>query len=204
MRPTWILTAAHCASGQNSRIDVRMGGTNQRQLTYAETANLKIVHEAYNRNTLANDVALLRLPRAATGSEISTIPMTASNTGPLVGVPMRASGYGNIRNGGPLSQDLLKADLQGISNDECRRTFQAQLIQESTLCARPANNRQQSVCNGDSGGPLTAQASNGQHVLVGVVSFVTAGSRGCEMGSPQGFARVSSFNEWANRNMNRF
>ena len=47
---------------------------------------------------------------------------------------------------------------------------------------------------GDSGGALVIQESDGVFTQVGVVSFVAAA--GCQRGFPAGFARVTSFLNW--------
>jgi len=46
---------------------------------------------------------------------------------------------------------------------------------------------------GDSGGPLVIRNGN-NFLLIGVVNFVS--SRGCVVGLPSGYARVSSFRNW--------
>ena len=50
------------------------------------------------------------------------------------------------------------------------------------------------VLQGDSGGPVVIQESDGVFTLVGIVSFVTPA--GCQLGFPVGFARVTSFLNW--------
>lgn len=202
IHPIWVLTAAHCISAEGASTVVLLGGTDRTNMSYIQRANLRIVHEDYNITPIENDVGLLRLPFPATGPEISPVALANHDLGLLEGVLLRASGYGNIQNGGPSSQHLLKVQLQGISNDECRMSF-GDVIKNSTLCANWSMQEGQSVCQGDSGGPL-ALIENGQTTLVGVVSFTASRSRGgCEANIPQGFARVSSFRSWIEENMNR-
>jgi len=50
------------------------------------------------------------------------------------------------------------------------------------------------VLQGDSGGALALQESDGVWTEVGVVSF--GSSAGCQRGFPVGFARVTSFLPW--------
>ena len=50
------------------------------------------------------------------------------------------------------------------------------------------------MLQGDSGGALAVQESDGLWTQVGVVSF--GSSRGCTRGYPGGFARVTSFLNW--------
>lgn len=149
-------------------------------MPYRQSANLRLYHENYNPNTLINDVALLRLPVAPTMSRtIRVIPLAPAGWTDLNRVPVRASVY--------------------LSNQECRNTYGNSII-DSTLCAAWTTRSGQSPCNGDSGGPLTAVSGN-QHYLVGVVSFVVRNQ--CDSGRPSGYARVTSFTNWINSNIQR-
>jgi len=47
---------------------------------------------------------------------------------------------------------------------------------------------------GDSGGALALQESDGLSTQVGIVSF--GASAGCELGYPVGFTRVTSYLDW--------
>jgi secreted trypsin-like serine protease len=49
------------------------------------------------------------------------------------------------------------------------------------------------VLQGDSGGPLVTEI-DGVYNQIGVVSFIA--SAGCQLGYPDGFARVTSFLDW--------
>lgn len=78
--------------------------------------------------------------------------------------------------------------MSTLTNDDCRRRSSSDLphlFYNGTLCAFARKN--QGVCFGDSGGPLTA---NGQ--LIGIVSWSTR----CARGAPDGFVRVSVFLNW--------
>lgn len=48
------------------------------------------------------------------------------------------------------------------------------------------------MCKGDSGGPLVAD-----NVLIGIVSFALP----CALGIPDGFARVSYYKQWIDKNI---
>lgn len=200
IRDTWVLTAAHCIDGMWES-EVRLGGTNINNMSYVMTADLLLMHENYNSQTLENDVALLRLPSPATGTNIAPIALAQPSVGTLVNETVTASGYGRTNNTGGISPDLMRVDLVGISNEECMEAY-GNIIVNSTLCAswdRGTGQSGQSTCSGDSGGPLNYNGPDGQ-VLVGVVSFVS--SRGCDSGAPSGYARVSSFVDWIETNIN--
>lgn len=195
----WVLTAAHCITDTSNTI-VHLGSTNRNNMPYRQNANLRLYHENYNPNTLANDVALLRLPVAPTMSRtIQVIPLAPASWTDLNRVPVRASGFGLTTNMGQTSDNLLKVNLVGVTNQECRNTY-GNTIMASTLCATWTTRSGQSTCSGDSGGPLTAVSGN-QHYLVGVVSFVVRNQ--CDSGRPSGYARVTSFTNWINTNIQR-
>lgn len=177
--------------------EVRLGGTNFNNMTYRQRATFRRMHEQYNPNTLENDVALLRLPSPAMGSDISPIALAPLDVGTLTGETVVASGFGRTSNNGESSPNLNRVDLVGISNEMCQESY-GDIIVNSTLCAswiRETGQMGQSTCQGDSGGPLSYNSTEGA-VLVGVVSFVS--SSGCDSGSPSGYARVSSFLDWIN------
>ena len=51
---------------------------------------------------------------------------------------------------------------------------------------------------GDSGGALALQESDGINTQVGIVSFGAAA--GCELGHPAAFIRVTSYHKWITSN----
>ena len=196
IQPNWILTAAHCLEGASS-IEVRMGGTNRDNMPFIVSSTDIFVHEGYNPDTLFNDVGLVKLPQDAVGDNIQPIPMATS--GDFTGVDVRASGFG-ITESGQVSPDLLKINLRTISNEECQATYGTTngLVTENTLCVTWVNMEGDNVCSGDSGGPLST-VIDGQHVLIGVASFVS--TNGCEAGDPAGFSRTSAFADWIQQTM---
>ena len=60
----WVLTAAHCADGARS-FEITLGDHDRRTSEGTErvvTAREATVHPGWNSNTLANDIALIKLP----------------------------------------------------------------------------------------------------------------------------------------------
>lgn len=169
-----------------------MGGVHRDNMPFIVTSTDLFVHEGYDRNTLFNDVGLVKLPMDATGQNISTIPMAAS--GDFVDVDVRASGFG-LTETDQQSERLLKVDLRTISNQECQGVYGTTngLVTENTICVLWKNMENENVCSGDSGGPLST-VINGQDVLIGVASFVS--DQGCQAGHPAGFSRTSAFIDW--------
>lgn len=78
-----------------------------------------------------------------------------------------------------LAPILQYADLKTVSMLQCVPFFPIIAFRKSVICSKGV--QKQSVCNGDSGGPLIEAKSRN---LIGVTSFGSA--FGCEMGLPQG------------------
>lgn len=84
IRPNWVLTAAHCVVNTD-RTQVGLGSVNRNNMTYSETSYQRFPHEFYNPATIANDVALVKLPVNASGENIATIGIAPMNIGALDG-----------------------------------------------------------------------------------------------------------------------
>lgn len=84
---------------------------------------------------------------------------------------------------------LLKfLEVQTISNADCITKYSDVLnITDAELCALNSLGEGHGICIGDSGDPLVFQ-----NKLIGFVSF----SRGCAIGFPDGFTRITSFWNW--------
>ena len=93
-------------------------------------------------------------------------------------------GWGLTSDGGQSSAVLKKLEAEIISNDECQ-THLSDNILDSTICAGKLGSSE-SICNGDSGGPLMIPYRN-RWLQVGITSF---GTNVCYQ--PTAFARVSS------------
>ncbi|KAL5285100.1 hypothetical protein ACFFRR_007065 [Megaselia abdita] len=181
----WILTAAHCTYGRIEatvylgRTDLRENQPGSKVLVSRDLRN----HPNYNSNTLANDIALIKLPSSVTFNQYINkvrLPMQANS---YVGQTAFASGYGKTSD--TTSTDYLMFITERvISNEQCSRTFS---IRSSNICAQGRQgNTPQAICNGDSGGPL-AISNVGQ---IGLVSFSI---ESCEKGAPDVYTRISSY-----------
>lgn len=78
-----------------------------------------------------------------------------------------------------LAPILQYAHLKTISLLQCVPFFPIVAFRKSVICSKGL--QKQSVCNGDSGGPLIEAKSQN---LIGITSFGSA--FGCELGLPQG------------------
>ena len=198
-----ILTAAHCPeSTQSTQVilgahQLTANEANQQRFT-VQPAGYRL-HASYNRQTLANDIAILIIPTAAVLNSFvaaSALPALGS-TNTFAGELATVSGWGRISDSTSATSPQLRAVQNNIvTNAVCAATF-GSIVIDSTLCTSTVGGR--GSCNGDSGGPLTV-GSGGSRLQVGVVSFGAAA--GCEVGFPAGFARVTSFRQWIINNQN--
>lgn len=100
-------------------------------------------------------------------------------------------GWGkDVRDGRAISM-LKYGRVQIISNDVCRRTWNADYAH---VCTDASTG--QDVCQGDSGGPLVVLQEDDEPLQVGIVSY---GDAGCPSNRPSVFTRVSAYTTWIKR-----
>lgn len=201
--PYWVLTAAHCVTEENhtqtpaNDIDIVAGLYNLEYPTagYQRKQISQIIrHPEYNDNTLANDIALLRLssPVILGGSgatATATIALAPTNIGNLLNTTSWVSGWGKTRvNPGPeYPNQLYEVSLPIISNSQCSLYWSG--ITAGNICAGYGTGKDS--CSGDSGGPLVIN-QDGQWIHVGVVS---AGAANCGT-YPGIYTRTSYYRNW--------
>lgn len=187
----WVLTAAHCIAGIRSAT-VSFGSTNFGSQRVERKAVKTLRPSSYDPVTLKDDIAVVKMNSAVTFSTyIKPIPLPSSSQASATYLNSRliVSGFGRTASG-QVSSTLQFTEVIGISNNECKNTFD--FIASSVLCARGYLNANQGFCLGDSGGSLITCGSN--PILVGIVSFVREAT--CVKGFPQGFTRVGSYHSW--------
>lgn len=111
------------------------------------------------------------------------------------------TGWGITETGRP-SPDLLKVNLNVVSLENCRETYQTTAdLDERQLCA---GGTKKDSCGGDSGGPLQVMGKifgDSRMIQQGIVSF---GPRNCGFSHLPGvYTRVAAFMDWILDNMER-
>jgi trypsin len=184
------ISAAHCTdrNAPASQIQLRGGSTNRNTGGVVFQSSSYINHPQYNRNTLANDIVIIRTTTNMVGTNIVAIPISpicntaGTNACCRVCAPqsVTVTGWGRDENGVlPLNLRQLTAPVHdrascGWSN-----------IGPDVFCKAVVGGAD--TCNGDSGGPLIRTGTREQ---VGIVSF---GTSVCGDGSrPSGNVRIEA------------
>ncbi|CAG7647062.1 unnamed protein product [Allacma fusca] len=199
----YILTASHCVDGQSAKyLKVRLheedlSTTTENTQSYLEIPVEEIImHPEYNRRTIDNDVALLKLKKEVTLSQDSVfqpVCIPASDGPTFESYNATVAGWGATSAGGSQSTVLRKVDVPIMSNIDCNtKTNYGGKITDNMLCAGYLETGGKDSCQGDSGGPLIVD-NDGHNTLVGVVSW----GYGCARPkSPGVYARVARFGDW--------
>ena len=214
--PRWILTAAHCLIGPDGgkiepgALMVTLGAL---KLSEAEPdqdflVTKVVLHEDYDPDSQANDIALLELDRPWSGPVALLPPVLPEDSfyrsGTTAGFGATAEGQEpqqiKRKDGRSIlaaSDTLLAADVGITSREDCRERY-ASLpeeerlpVTEAHICAGEPGATRDS-CQGDSGGPLLT--GDGRKVIqLGVVSF----GHGCaRKGYPGVYTRVAAYVQW--------
>lgn len=182
----WVLTAAHCPVKTTDlvvigRYDLREPGGDVFRI------ERHVRHPSYDAATTDNDVALIKLEAPATTLKKVGIGMAT----PPVGSAVTATGWGYVKENGPLSPTLLRVSVPVVSQTECRQDYQGDrvAITDNMFCAGEAD---KDSCQGDSGGPLLVGIGDSLK-QVGIVSF----GIGCgRKGYPGVYTRLENYRNW--------
>jgi len=212
IKPTHVLTAAHCVVGYAAE-DIRIyPGLHYFQLSLLTKENgvpsrQVFVHESYAASGLNNDVAVIRLARAVDVDleKIGLVCLTKKGDICNSGEPVVASGWGALSGNKTLPPSLTRpTELQQVRLQcvdkrmaDCKSLTHLLGIfeQKEKMCAYAEG---KSVCFGDSGGPLvrTRKLSDGTEYVeqVGIMS----GTIDCSLTKPRPdvYASVAELQPW--------
>ncbi|CAG4926775.1 unnamed protein product [Colias eurytheme] len=198
VRKSWVLTAAHCTIDAHPDNITVVAGTNSLSSSGLRYDLDEIInHENYNRTTLENDIALLRIDgEFEYSSNIASIALAEQPT--PAGTECVLSGWGYIDYYDRVPDKLQMLYLKTVSVEQCREDLSTNgkpsnlPVTDTNVCA----SREEGVgaCQGDSGGPLAVN-----NTLIGVVSW---GRFICGQGVPEVYASVYKFRNWINGKIN--
>ncbi|XP_049799181.1 brachyurin-like isoform X1 [Schistocerca nitens] len=203
---TAVLTAAHCVDA-GSYFTVLLGSTYSRPTSgdnsqsFAATDTVR--HNGFytpDDNAAFYDVGLVRWSQPITITDYVTpirLPAKAQASESFAGWDAIVSGWGLTSNDAWTVSSYLKyINVKIWTNADCQNIHGSDLVDDNAICAMGTQG--QLPCNGDSGGPLSVQESDGQRTVVGIVSWGTAND--CESGEPDVFMRVTAFLDWIGEN----
>ncbi|KAL1401299.1 hypothetical protein pipiens_006721 [Culex pipiens pipiens] len=173
--PRWILTAAHCV---RKRLFARLGEHHLQQPDGSEIEfriDFSIKHPRYDKKTVDNDVALLRLPRDVERSAFVGYACLPERFQTLpTGHTCTIIGWGKKRHSDDAGTDVLhEAEVPIITNDKCRAVYHDYTITKNMFCAGHKRGRVD-TCAGDSGGPLLCRDTtkvSSPWTIFGITSF---------------------------------
>jgi hypothetical protein len=227
--PTTVITAAHCLDKTRRRADGTLVLTNSDYAGYrlAVLANEGDIRNdgpltrarvirgdvyrdgdtAYDKTTVANDIAYLVLERPLPGPYARLAGSDVANPG-LPGHLLWAAGFGQlgetpsgqpipVRSGGTTlaqSTTLRDAVLPRVEPAACDTAYDGAIDDRRQICTGWKRGGRD-TCYGDSGGPLVAIGADSCPYVVGLTSF---GSReGCGAANAFGvYTRVSHYRSW--------
>ncbi|XP_053690329.1 CLIP domain-containing serine protease B4-like [Sabethes cyaneus] len=208
----YVLTAAHCLDGltDDYRLDrIRLGEWDLLSEQDCDSESIcsdppldvgiesMVSHEGFDKLTLVNDVALIKLNHSVNFTEfVSPVCLPLSETAKALDTDdtrFIAVGWGNTEHKNGTyeygSRYKLFVPLKGVSNVICDGAYDEDII-SSQLCAGAEKGKD--TCQGDSGGGLVA-AVDGVYYAYGIVSW----GYGCgRQGVPGVYTRVTSFMDW--------
>ncbi|MGD3108844.1 serine protease [Streptomyces sp. YGL11-2] len=184
VRPTEVVTAAHCTAGAlPASLTVRAGSSNRGSGGQVVHVSRIARHPKYNPATIDYDVAVLVLDAPLVlGAAVRPIPLQEAGAEPASGTPATVTGWGSTRDGGPLPQLLRRVDVPKLSDSSCKSAYGAGSITPRMTCYGYEAGRRD-ACQGDSGGPLVVGGR-----LVGIASW---GSGCAAPGRPGVYTKVS-------------
>ncbi len=211
----WVLTAAHCVIGQNSRpfstgaIRIHLGAGEPPVSGSGLTRVTRIaVHPLFDSSTMAYDIALVKLEgRPAAVPPVPLSGYRELDLATLSFTPAITLGRGaGLRHTSTAA--LLQADIQLIPEVTCNDRFNslkaANNLPDDTLRADPVDGTMvcagsldgtADACQGDSGGPLLVRYGEEYH-LAGITSW----GIGCGNPGTYGvYTKVPAHGEWLER-----
>jgi secreted trypsin-like serine protease len=201
----WVLTAAHCIKWDRPVTTVQVRAQ-KRDKSYGFEVAVKEVHvnPKFIDKTLNYDFALIKLM-----DEVDIVGFSSNSARPIClpqvgetffGIQSTTMGLGKTEGrsteGGITYQpeELLKADLQTMSELECKQN--PRWRGADMMCAKAEKSPEglrPDACQGDSGGPLITRRGHGvSDTLIGVVSQ----GDGCGLDTSGIYANVTHVLDW--------
>ncbi|MEH0673833.1 serine protease [Vibrio scophthalmi] len=203
----YVLTAAHCIYGDSdSQRFTSVVPQLQHESDFPDNVMDRVMvneyyyPDSYNDDTLANDIAILKLATPITIVSDYTDRATVSDelTYRNVSEQFFAIGHGNTETGVDDSESLQETQLAYVANEDCN--VYTGVDTSDNLCMTGATTvvYDNATCQGDSGGPLFWNTKQ-----VGITSFGPAAGCGFTGIEPNSvFTEVSHHADWIDSVLN--
>ena len=201
---SWVLTAAHCVEVPRGggawvtadAIDIVYGVAEWTDFRHDRNSTLAAaesvaVHPDYDRTTLTNDIALVRLTEPVDRATADTIPLY-DLAGPSDGAGAYITGWGATESGGFTVSDLHGTEVAIQADCSAWAETMPGWDDAKRLCATA---HPSGFCQGDSGGPLVVQ-EGGVAMVAGIVSFNSVLGCAAHPDIPDVYTRVSAYVGW--------
>jgi len=191
-----IITAAHCTTQDEStgNYGVTYGTLNLMSTAIIDVAKV-YDHPNYNKQTVANDITVMKLARAMPFSSTVAPACLPNPSLDYAGMQALMTGWGRIgyESNSQQPQTLQKIVMRVENHNTCNAAWRYSLNKDLQVCT--VGNKAKGTFRGDSGGPMVVQ-NQGSYQLVGVVSY---GNQCSDCGVPVVFTRVSGYLTWINK-----
>ena len=161
--PNVLLSAAHCAGFfSQSGVEIGRHDLNNYDEAYETfTVAEEVPHPSFNAITLDYDYMMIRLDGFSSAHPVE-LDIDLSLDAGLDAVVM---GWGTTSSGGSTSSVLLEAEVDLVSQEQCKAAYKDAAITDRMICAARDG---RDTCQGDSGGPIIDKSSGKQ---IGIISW---------------------------------
>uniref|UniRef100_A0A3B4XAQ2 Peptidase S1 domain-containing protein n=1 Tax=Seriola lalandi dorsalis TaxID=1841481 RepID=A0A3B4XAQ2_SERLL len=156
----FVMTAAHC---QVNLTRVVLGTHNIKNVDEGKIRYIEKMykHESYQNVGTGKDIMLLKVTEL--NNKLQTIPLPRSEIHLGDNTKCYVAGWGFIKTGGGVVNELRVVDVSVINPRVCREMWGG--VPDNVICAGGYKTKK-GFCQGDSGGPLVCDGT-----AVGIVSF---------------------------------
>lgn len=191
----WMLTAAHCNAAPLLHHDVLIGlkkyGPDVEFFERATPEKI-FIHEHYrapDTQDTNSDIALIKFKKEVSSTTFAQLDGIDDNIYLSAGKKLTVIGFG-LTEKGKVSPDMLKTEITIFDDVNCIKLPSeyplTKFDPKLSLCAGQLTG---GTANGDSGGPLMAQNSKGEYILVGLVSRTL-------MKPYEQWPKIAAFKDW--------